>query len=219
MVWFTIAFIGAFVARERLHVAAVVFVFIYWVYLSSTGYRSGTSWGSDLPYLQYLALWMSTVIPSIASCWLGAFLGWKYSTQADRSNTKFSRSYRAILLAVVFLLLFAGAPYAYSTYWKSQALEQVRLAITSAQNGEEPSNLDLYNDDPDDRLGLSHMKDIVILLDQSNAETTFTLNHKSMEGRHGYEVEVHTASGPAYLAWTDYRRGDGWTVRCCLKTD
>jgi len=219
VVWFTIAFIGAFVARERLHIAAVVFVLIYWVYLSTTGYLSGTSWGSDLPYLQFLALWMSTVIPSVTSCWIGAFLGWKYSARADRSKAKFHRGYQAVFLAAVFLLIFAGAPYVYSAHWKSQALEQVKRAITSAQMGEIPSNLDLYDDDPDDRWGINYMKDILVLLDQPVSETTFMANHKYLEGGHGYQIEIRTMSGPAYWAWADYLGGDGWRIRCCFKID
>ena len=120
------------------------------------------------------------------------------------------------IILAVFLLFFAGAPYAYSTHWKSQALEQVTRAITSAQMGEVPSNLDLYDDDPDDRMGTNFMKDILVLLDQPVSETTFMANHKNLMGGHGYQVEIRTTSGPAYWAWADYLRGDGWKIRCCL---
>ena len=219
VVWFTIAFIGAFVARQRLHIAALVFLTIYWAYLSTSGYLSGTQWGSELPYMQYIALWMTAVIPSVVFCWLGAFLGWKYSTRADQSDAKLERWHHAVFLAAVFLLFFAGAPYAYSTHWKSQALEQVTRAITSAQMGEVPSNLDLYDDDPDEGFGINYMKDILVLFDQPVSETTFLANHKSLMGGHSYQVEIRTTSGAVYWARADYFRGDGWKIRCCFEVD
>jgi len=210
---FGIAFVGAYFARQRVALIAVGLATTYWVVMAVYRYSTLVSI-DEISFVEFVVAGLRSIIPSILFCYLGAVLGWKYYEGAHKPDASLSRSRRTASIAIAAVVLLGIAPAIYSYYWKSQAVDQVRIAVRAIQSGEVPDNVYPFKSDIIDLT-----QDVEDLVQELTPNSQFIASYKSGEGFHSYEVEIWPNEETMYMASASYQSWDGWHISCCLKDE
>ena len=212
VVWFTLAFVGSFIARRNFIAAIILLTCIYWVVGVSDYLQNFASAALDPPTdIELLIEITPFALVSIVSVIVGSLAGQRFgrSDSAAATNVRYIHRKRALFLSMLGLCVVV--PQAYSAYWFSEAQDEARKALNSIKSGTIPENVELY---------ASELGDWVYplgqLMETYSDQSEVVAVHKNGSWFHGYDIRIISNDETPIIANADYMYGE-WSISCCAQ--
>lgn len=211
IVCFTLAFVGAFIARRNF-LAAITLVALVCILVTFNNFLQNFAMVGERPSdIELLIKSAPVILAAITSIIAGAFAGkmFSHTGSASDSETRYARRKKVLFLSMLGLCVIA--PQAYSAYWFAEAQNETRNALISIKSGRMPENVrlarSLYGDEA---VPIDH------LVEEFSTRTKVKTSHKYGLGHHGYEVKLFIHGEPPYVASASYSYGE-WNITCCYQ--
>ena len=209
VVYFTLAFVGSFIARRNFVVAITLVASVYILVRVNNYLEDFVSAGDRPSDVELLIESAPLILVSIISIIVGALAGQRLarSSSANDSDARYASRKKVLLLSMLGLCVIA--PQAYSAYWFGEAQNETRKALNSIKSGTIPENVEPFTS-----VLVDKTEDVNRLMDTYSDEFEVQAVHKFGAGFHSYEVQIFSGDEDPYHAFASYI-GDEWRIDCC----